>query len=121
MQINVFSRFGFYVYLLTKNGIREELVSLVPHCFCCCVQRRQKAKIFQGLVDYELVFHCLDHTSPVNCLFQAVESIMERSNTEMTEVPEESNEDSRAIVEFFEAGPDSHFSMNVTEDIGFSC
>ena len=23
-------------FLLTKHGIREELVSLVPHCFCCC-------------------------------------------------------------------------------------
>ena len=35
---------------------------------------------------------------------------MERSKAEeMTEVPERPNEDSWAIVELFEAGPDSHF------------
>ena len=35
---------------------------------------------------------------------------MERSKTEeMTEVPKRPNEDSWAIVELFEAGPDSHF------------
>ena len=41
----------------------------------------------------------------------------------MTEVPEISNEDSRAIVEFIEAGPDGHFSANVnrTGVIGNNC
>ena len=35
---------------------------------------------------------------------------MEKSKAEeMTEVPERPNEDSRAIVELFKAGPDSHF------------
>ena len=35
---------------------------------------------------------------------------MERLKAEeMTEVPERPNEDSWAIVELFEAGPDSHF------------
>ena len=35
---------------------------------------------------------------------------MERSKVEeMTEVPERPNKDSWAIVELFEAGPDSHF------------
>ena len=42
---------------------------------------------------------------------------------EMTEVPERPNEDSRATVELFEAGPDSHFSVNVdrTGVIGNNC
>ena len=57
-------------------------------------------------------------------MFQAVESIIEKSKAEeMTEVPARPNEDSRAIVELLEAGPDSHFTVNVdrTGMVGNSC
>ena len=49
---------------------------------------------------------------------------MEKPKAEdMTEVPERPNEDSRAIVELFEAGPDSHFFINVKRKgmIGNNC
>ena len=54
----------------------------------------------------------------------SVESIMERSKAvEMTEVPKRPNEDTRAIVQFFEAGTYSHFSVNVDRKdvIGNNC
>ena len=91
-----------FTFICSQSTAFEKSLSQSCRIVFVVVQMRQKAKIFQGLVDYVLLFRLLDPTSPVTCLFQAAESIMERSNAEeMTEVPERPNEDSWAIVDLF--------------------